>query len=131
MNGAAHSIKYGILCEDIRREDNGKLILIGMYGRNIELSAVPSPLALALLIAIDAVSPGTSKIEVIASLNDEQVSKATGEIGFDGKGLTLVTLPPFLIVIKEQGTLLIRAKLETGDWAELWNGPVLLKGGST
>ena len=128
MTDAVVSVRYGILCEDIRREDNGKHILIGMYGRNIELTTIPGHLALALLLAIDATGPGTSKIEVVGLLNNDQVSKAAGEIRFDAEGLILLPLPTVPVLIENQGALVFRAKLEDGEWVDLWKGPVALRG---
>jgi hypothetical protein len=125
--GRPHSIKYGLVCEDIRREDNGKLIIIGMYGQNISLSAVPVGLQLSFLVAVHAGGAGREKIEIDVSLNDEELAKVSGEIEFDAKGLALVTLPRGVMPIRAPGDLVLRARLSDDQWTELWRGPVSIK----
>ncbi len=48
MNGMVSlpsaEIAFGILCDGVRREDNGKLILLGVYGRNIMIQDFPGNL---------------------------------------------------------------------------------------
>lgn len=33
--------KFTLLCDDVRREDNGKLIIVGLYTPNIMVSQIP------------------------------------------------------------------------------------------
>ncbi len=44
-------IEYAIVCDDVRREDNGKFIIIGAYGSDIRVSSTPANLRLSLLVA--------------------------------------------------------------------------------
>lgn len=44
-------IEYAIVCDDVRREDNGKFIIIGAYGSDIRVSSTPAKLRLSLLVA--------------------------------------------------------------------------------
>jgi hypothetical protein len=41
------TVKHVVVCDDIRREDNGKEILIGVYSGGIIVPQFPVPLALA------------------------------------------------------------------------------------
>ncbi len=54
MNTAPPSkkIEYAIVCDDVRREDNGKLIIIGAYASDIGLSSKSANLRLSLLVAV-------------------------------------------------------------------------------
>ena len=45
-------IEYAIVCDDVRREDNGKFIIIGAYGSDIQVSSIPANLRLSLLVAV-------------------------------------------------------------------------------
>jgi hypothetical protein len=127
MTDAAPSVKYGILCEDIRREDNGKLLVIGMYGGSVEVSEIPATLVFTILIAMNSEIQAESEIEVIMTLNEGQLSRAAGKVNFAGKGLALLSLPPIPLSIKEEGELAIKARLDDGPWTELWNGPISMK----
>ena len=44
-------IEYAIVCDDVRREDNGKLIIIGAYASDIRISSHSANLRLSLLVA--------------------------------------------------------------------------------
>jgi len=124
MSGPRPKIKFGILCEDIRREDNGKLIILGMYGRNIEISQFPATLAITVLLAMHADAPGSSRLEVVAYFNDIELRKASGSVNFDGKGGALLSLPPLPFSIENEGELRFQARLDEGEWSEIWKGPI-------
>lgn len=51
-----------LLCDDIRREANGKLILVGVYLANIAM-AEPATISLDLHIGITASKPGDYNLE--------------------------------------------------------------------
>jgi hypothetical protein len=42
-----------VFCDDIRREDNGKEILIGVYSGNVVIPQLPSPVVLATWMAFE------------------------------------------------------------------------------
>ena len=42
-------VRYGIVCDDLRIEDNGKQILIGIYNGGIVLNSFPAPTMLLTL----------------------------------------------------------------------------------
>ncbi len=51
--------KYIIMCDDFRREDNGKLILLGMYMDTINVPALPFPLpTLTFFCVLNCDRPG-------------------------------------------------------------------------
>jgi hypothetical protein len=54
MNAAPpqKKIVYAIVCDDVRREDNGKFIIIGAYGSDIRVSSTLANLRLSLLVAV-------------------------------------------------------------------------------
>ena len=43
-------LDYAILCDDIRKEDNGKMMLIGIYSGDILVPTFPSKLPLSMLL---------------------------------------------------------------------------------
>lgn len=45
-------IEYAIVCDDVRREDNGKLIIIGVYASDIRIPSHSANLRLSLLVAV-------------------------------------------------------------------------------
>jgi len=47
------AFEYAILCDEVRREDNGKFIHIGVYANNILLGSFPSSLRLRLVTRME------------------------------------------------------------------------------
>ena len=45
-------IEYAIVCDDVRREDNGKLFIIGAYASDIRVPSYPFNLLLTILVAV-------------------------------------------------------------------------------
>lgn len=75
-------IKFdAIFCDDIRREDNGKIFMIGVYPTNITL-ALPATLPLAVWVRFTGAKEGKNKIAFRIEL--------PGETGIEGNGELLV-----------------------------------------
>lgn len=52
-----------ILCDQVRREDNGKLILIGVYGGDILVDSYPATLGLTAYVEGEVLEPGFFEAE--------------------------------------------------------------------
>jgi hypothetical protein len=118
-----HSIVYGIVCDDVRREDNGKLIVIGMYASDIRLSVLPSHLILSFMIAVDSKKAGNVKFEALISLGDKELGRAEGELNLR-EGKSFISLPRLGFEIQEGGQFKLEARLGSDEWTELWRGPI-------
>jgi len=57
-------ITIALLCDDVRRESNGKELLIGVYGNRIILPSFPMALNLTVWMRALFRRPGPAKIEV-------------------------------------------------------------------
>lgn len=56
----AISARYIIVCDDVRREDNGKLIVLGMYLPDMVVPQIPFGMpSLTFLLNLDSDRPGT------------------------------------------------------------------------
>lgn len=55
--------KHAIVCDDCRREDNGKLILIGVYARDVLLPNSPTVMAVSCVIVAVADSTGRAEFD--------------------------------------------------------------------
>ena len=52
--------KYTLVCDEIRREDNGKLMIIGLYTPGLVLPKFPAQLSkLTFMNYLDVTAPGT------------------------------------------------------------------------
>lgn len=125
----SHAIKYGIVCDDIRQELNGKFIIIGVYGTDIGLPVFPATIPLRFLIAIEGADAASFHFETkLVDTGEEILASVAGEVFFPKKGLALVPLPPVVITLKEPTELTFSGRVSDGEWVELWNGPVVPMG---
>lgn len=100
------SFRFGLLCDDVRQESNGKLIAIGIYGSDMILPATPVDISPILLLLFDVAEERQYDITVQASLDGKPISK--GRIGFDGKaGKNNMASIPVPMHIAHPGQLVI------------------------
>ena len=51
--------RYVLICDDVRREDNGKLIVLGMYLPDMSVTQIPFPMpTLTFLLNLESDRPG-------------------------------------------------------------------------
>jgi len=124
MTSSVPTIRFGLICDDIRKEDNGKFIAIGIYAGDIRISVLPFSLALVGLISFDIPAPIETNIEIIILLNEKQMAHATGEVSFKEAGIAMLSVPKMLVRFEEYGDLHYRIKIGDGDWTDIFNGPV-------
>jgi hypothetical protein len=52
--------KYILICDDVRREDNGKIIILGMYFNEVTVPQLPFPMpSLTFFCVLESERPGT------------------------------------------------------------------------
>src|SRR5437016_2130339 len=95
----AISQKSTIMCDEIRREDNGKLLLIGVYQDAMLSSQFPFVLpGLTFLMKLESDRPGSWSLRMRLQHLDsgEKLVEALGAITFQrpGPGMNPVKLPP-------------------------------------
>ena len=67
------TITHAMCCDDVRREDNGKLLIIGVYLDDVRVSSFPNLIVVRTLV-FSRSSPGIAPhVAFRAMLNDEQV----------------------------------------------------------
>jgi len=77
---------FTLLCDDVRREDNGKELLVGVYSAGIVVNSVPNGLALMIWSQVKINEPGEYELRY-RCINDE------------GKELAL--MPPVRLTIQQ------------------------------
>lgn len=118
-------IESAILCDDIRREDNGKLLLIGVYGKNIGLLQLPATLVLHVLLIATVGEPGTYRTEFQVLLNSNKLTQGKGNIVVSDAGRNLINVSPLILhEIKEEGMLRFEVRIDDGNWMNLIELPL-------
>jgi hypothetical protein len=117
-------IEFGIVCDDARREDSGKLIFIGVYANNIVVPSFPAVLVLCFVIGVhvDVTTETNAKIRVI--LNDKELYGGNGKMTASLPGRHLFPLKNVLVELEQSGMLRFEMSVEDGDWQTVCEMPV-------
>ena len=99
-------VKSVLICEDIRREDTGKLMLIGVYGRDIGFVRFPAAAAFRLSVRLETDKPIEGTMEFHCFLDDDLRSTTKGQIKIDRAGIAMLNTPPLILEDIESEALL-------------------------
>lgn len=118
-------VRYAIVCDEVRREDNGKILLIGVYGTAIFVKKFPVTLALALMLGVDADEPVNTDIHFRATLGGQVIKTGRGHLEIPDIGLNnLLAIPKMPLPLKEEGTLAFELSVDGEKWDSLIALPV-------
>lgn len=119
-----------IICDDVRREPNGKEILIGVYSGDILVPEVPTGLLLFVWINILANEPidAKGKIRVQLPGSAKNAIEIDASFGAKNKGdVASVTIPNLPIQIDKEGILKVSWRIDDGRWKELISKKIRVK----
>lgn len=71
---------YGIICDDIRREDNGKLLVIGAYDGGFVPGSIPSQFPLSLWLTLYGIGVGKHKFKLEVKFPEGSRFETDGEL---------------------------------------------------
>jgi len=115
QSGPAALFEAFVLCDDIRFENNGKLLLIGVYSDVVQVFKLPLQLrSLGLAVRAKAMSQGRIPFNVTAS--DPQCNhllEANGEMNYEGEPGRTIWLPIVMgpTLLTTEGTYGVRIVL--------------------
>ena len=116
MKGGGARLKFAILCDDGRREDNGKIMLIGIYGANIVIPVFPANLSLCLALFISADQEEEMPVQFKVNLNGDVITDGGGTYKF-AKADNIISLVPHIPVsAPSPGVLTLEVKFGDADW---------------
>jgi hypothetical protein len=106
--------KYTIICDDVRREDNGKMMLIGVYNDKIVVPQIPFQLpTLTFFIALDADRPGNWMMKFRIEQLETRRPMVEGHAGAN------ITIPGPVFVPIKFAPLVFQALGDYSFWAEI------------
>ena len=119
-------VREVLVCDDIRREENGKAILIGVYVGDILVSAFPANLRLSFWLqgrARKNTGPGVAKFKIEVADQDGNTGPVFVETKFDappadmiGGVLVFAAVP---LTVRQPGRLLVSVDEGNNEWTEL------------
>jgi Family of unknown function (DUF6941) len=111
------SARFGIFCDQVRREDNGKLLMIGVYGHNIGVQKFPVQMGLSLVICLQSHSPADNlPMQVKVTFNGKEIFDGRGTLNVQKAGSELIVLPNIRLSTAEAGDMEAKIKLGNGKW---------------
>jgi Family of unknown function (DUF6941) len=119
-------VQSALVCEDVRREDNGKLILLGVFGNDIRVAQMPANLVLALVVRLEIEKPFRGVIEFQCLVDGTVKFVAKGQLHVPEVSAALFTVPNIAILNIERRALLeFQWRVEGGDWDALCSFPIV------
>jgi len=97
------SVDFALLCDDIRREDTGKNIFIGVYLGGVDLHANPFRGVFQLAAFIERKDPSLTHIQVISKFDGEQISRTDLEVSDEAGKKIFLPVPVVVDGITKSG----------------------------
>lgn len=123
--------EYSLVCDDVRREENGKFIFIGVYANNILLSEFPSVIRFRIVMRMH---PRRSlfPLGIRVKMDDEPLLIFRGTVASETLEPETSPSPELHVQIKGPGTLRVEVsdeEFEASDanpsqWTHLYSIPV-------
>lgn len=113
------TIAYTIICDDVRIENNGKQILIGVYADGIILTHLPVVLRLVLWVEVRNIPSGITRLQFQALSNEDPTPlfKSDGELQSESAVDMAHLSIPMPVKFQSTGTLVIQMRASAeADW---------------
>lgn len=118
MNAADNvdfAIKTALVCDDIRREDNGKQILIGVYNDKILVPQFPAPLALSFWIQGMPSGAGTAQLSLRLTAGESEFLNNKAPVGFKTNELSSIAVGAVACFFQQASDLVLQAKINNEE----------------
>jgi len=122
------SVEQALLCDDVRREMNGKQIIIGVYGDDVVLPRFPISISLCLWMRFKFQSPGAYSLEfvVIGERQQRMIPVTSVPVNVtDSTKRMDIALGGILLNISEPETLKFQWRDGSGEWKEVLAAKVI------
>ena len=110
-------IHNAIVCDSVRKEDNGKLLFIGVYPSDILVATYPQIVQLTFWMQFSTDEKTEIEIEFRVKKDRETINKGSGKVIAMGRQQpSVVTFPPTDINIDRECDLYFQLRLENEKW---------------
>jgi hypothetical protein len=113
--------RVALVCDDVRREDNGKDIIIGVYSDTLVIPAFPATLQLTFWLQFYAneITENTSVNFRLIGDDDIKFAEMNGAMRTVRKGLGSIAVGPIPLALQVATKLTFQTKLPNEDWKTL------------
>lgn len=123
MSSSSQDMKIlsALICDDVRREDNGKEILIGVYSGSILIPTIPANIMLTAWINMEVHGPCEFDFEIrVLDPSDRQIAHGKVHVASsEAHDLSSMALPRFPINAEKEGWLKIQSRKNGGRWRNI------------
>ena len=116
-----------IFCDEIRREDNGKELLIGVYSGSLQVPILPTPIMLSIWVPFERSGVGKVPIEFrLLGPDDRMIGYGTIELNFIDADYSLGSLPlrGLTAVLVRPGEIIFQIRQHDESWITVRKLPV-------
>jgi hypothetical protein len=117
-------IDFAFICDEVRREDNGKLIIIGVYTYDIIVLNFPVDLVLTIVVSLKVDEPVETDFELRLSHDGKLINTGKGHFKLEKSSITGIPKIP-LQNISGPGELKFEMRFGDGDWQTIRKIPIL------
>jgi hypothetical protein len=123
MTASKINIDFAFICDEVRREDNGKLLIIGVYAYDIIVRNFPVDLALTVVVSFNVDAPIETDFELKISHDGKSMSAVKGRFRLEKSSIT--GFPKLPLHISAPGELQFEMRLDDGEWQTIRKMPIL------
>ncbi|EBA17408.1 hypothetical protein RSK20926_06717 [Roseobacter sp. SK209-2-6] len=114
-----------VFCDDIRREDNGKLLFVGVYPEDLVPSALPSNILMSVWISIKELSVGVHKMRLRFDFPNEKHIEVDGQVSVkEPNRVTSLVYAGLLVTLERPGEIKASLKFGDGPYFDIGSLPV-------
>lgn len=113
---------YAILCDQVRREDNGKIFIIGVYASDIQVPSIPSTVLLSLLLWFSGPTK-PMKLDMKAELNSKEIISGSVDLHAVQSNRSATVFSNIPLHVPELGILEFSIFWDE-KWTNVWSGEV-------
>lgn len=109
-----------VVCEDVRKEANGKEILLGVFSGGVLLPSVPATIVLAFWVHFDAKETGEVALQFrLMGPARAQLALLDARMEVAKAGPGAIFVPPVPVHVQVPGTLSLEMNESGGRWQTL------------
>jgi hypothetical protein len=124
MTATKIDIDFAFICDEVRREDNGKLLIIGVYTNDIIVINFPVNLLLTVVVGFNVDEPIETDFELKISHDGRLLSAMRGHFNLEKSSITGLQKMP-LPNISGPGELQFAMRFGDGEWQTIRKIPIL------
>ena len=121
-------IASALLCDEVRQEDNGKFIAIGIYRGSVQFSKFPTGKGFTALFQIKDMKPAENySLGFKVLVGGKKIQEIAGTLTNTAPGIEWLPVQINAVEFTEETNLKIYAKVDEQRWKTILEIPIVIK----